>query len=145
MPQVSKNKLSPKIHKRIDEIFLNCFSKLNNNSDIQFFLNDILTPTERKMITKRVAIAYLYELNYDYRSISFTIKVSTATVNSVINKYSQSEKFQKNIKQLVKNEKFNQNLQQLIGTLTGVYAINSSKSGAWKEINKKIKDKEKPF
>lgn len=47
------------------------------------FLMDVLTPAERIMVAKRLAIAVLLIRGYDYRQIEHILKVSTSTILSV--------------------------------------------------------------
>ena len=53
MAQVSRRRLSEKVEKRIEEIFLRTISKLNKEEDVLQFLNEFLTPTEKIVLSKR--------------------------------------------------------------------------------------------
>ena len=50
---------------------------------MQLFLQDILSPTEKIMIAKRLAIASLLSKNYDYEAIKNLLKVSQGTIAKV--------------------------------------------------------------
>lgn len=84
MPQVSKRYLATDIGKRIFEVFEKTLIDLRDKNEVKNFIADIFTPTERIMFSKRLAIAVLLTKGYDYRTISSILKVSFATINSVL-------------------------------------------------------------
>lgn len=65
------------------ETLWEAFSTLKSSADIQSFLNDLLSPIEKTMIAKRLAIAALLLRNYDYENIMDLLKVSSATISKV--------------------------------------------------------------
>lgn len=83
MSQVSKKVLNPKITQRLFENFWEMLANIKNPNDIKIFLEDFLSPTEKIMLAKRMAIAILFSKNYDHRSIASILKVSTSTVNNI--------------------------------------------------------------
>jgi uncharacterized protein YerC len=64
-------------------VFVKAIADLRKTKDVEFFIADLLTPTEKIMIAKRLSIAILVAKGYDYRSISDILKVSSATIQSV--------------------------------------------------------------
>jgi Trp operon repressor len=104
MPQVSKYPLSPQVEKRMFEIFVDSFRKIYSKKLALNLLNDILTPTEKIMLAKRLSIAYLLEKEYDYRSISSLLKVSLGTVARINNIRKTSGKGYKHVLKLLLNE-----------------------------------------
>lgn len=83
MAQVSKRVLAKDVQERIFEIFWQSLAACNNQETVAKFLEDLLTPTEKVMLAKRVSIAFLLMKGYDYCSISETLKVSSPTIWSV--------------------------------------------------------------
>lgn len=83
MSQVSKRKVHEKIEFKIFETFWQAFTHLKSRAHAQLFLDDILYPTEKIMVAKRLAIASLLLKNYDYESIKNILKVSQGTVSKV--------------------------------------------------------------
>lgn len=114
MSQVSKRVLNPKIQERLFENFWEMFADIKNVKDIRVFLDDFLSPTEKMMLAKRMAIAILFSKGYDHRTISSMLKVSTTTVNNIarylnsktagyqllIKKYAQKESIKRFIQEL---------------------------------------------
>lgn len=90
MPQVSKKTLKPWVEKRMWDVLEKTLTKMGSTSDSHDFLVDILTPTERVMVAKRLAIAVLLIKGYDYRHICHILKVSSATILSVFKQLSMS-------------------------------------------------------
>ena len=78
--QVSRNPLSKESNYEIQATLWWLLARLDNDFDVRNFLNSLLTKTEKIMLAKRLAIAFLLNKNYNYRDISDALKVSTATV-----------------------------------------------------------------
>lgn len=80
--------MSPKISEKVYEVFVNSVKNTKSSGEVVDFLDDLLTPVEKIMLAKRVAIAFLLlEDNFGYEYISKTLKVSRGTiarVNSVL-------------------------------------------------------------
>lgn len=83
MSQVSKKVLPKNIKARLLENLWESFSSIKNPQEARTFLEDFLSLTEKTMFAKRIAIAILLKKNYDFRSISSLLKVSTTTVNNI--------------------------------------------------------------
>ncbi len=83
MPQVSKRLVSKDLDFRIQNTLWDALAYVKDEDSVKKFLEDLLTPTEKIMLSKRLAIAVLLVKNYDYRSISQVLKVSTTTIASV--------------------------------------------------------------
>lgn len=83
MTQVSKYPLSKAVEQRIFEMFFQTIIDLKTSTDVTAFLEDFLTPTEKMMLAKRLAIAVLLAKGYQYREISKTLRVSLPTISDV--------------------------------------------------------------
>lgn len=76
--------MSPVIEKKVYEVFINSIKNTKSSDEVVHFLNDLLTPVEKIMLAKRVAIAFLLlEGGFTYESICKTLKVSKGTVARV--------------------------------------------------------------
>ncbi len=85
MAQVSKNRVRADVYSRMYEIFLDAIADVRSRRDVDAFVGDFLTPTERIMLPKRLAIAYLLMKGYEQRLISQYLKVSFTTITRVSN------------------------------------------------------------
>jgi len=83
MAQVSKKFLPKNLETRLYQVFYQSFSRLNNSEMASNFIEDLLTPTEKVMLAKRLAIAILISKGWLQESIEETLKVSSATIQSV--------------------------------------------------------------
>lgn len=83
MSQVSKRLVAKDIEKRMQEILWESFSSLRRSKDAELFLSDLLTPTEKTVLAKRLAIAVLLSKGYDNEAIMGILKVSSATVAKI--------------------------------------------------------------
>lgn len=83
MTQVSKYKLRLNLEERIYELLSNTLAGIKNSTDFKIFLNDFLSPTERTVLAKRLAIAALIEKGNDYRQICQILRVTPTTISKV--------------------------------------------------------------
>jgi len=105
MSQISNYPISKIIADRIFEIFLITITQLKDKAEADQFISDLLTPTEKIMIAKRLAIAFLLEKKYDYRSIQKLLRVSTGTITTVnLARNLGSNEYKKVISKIIKKE-----------------------------------------
>lgn len=108
MTQISRRNVAKDIQERISEILLKTLIKLSNKSEVSLFVEEFLTPTEKIVLSKRLAIALLLIKGYDYNSICGILKVTPNTIartafwvnhkgkgfNTVLSKIIQDEKWE---------------------------------------------------
>lgn len=80
MPHLSKKGLRRKIFKRVSQDLIVLISGLKSRREIKTFLTELLTPTERVMFAKRLAIIFMLKKNYSFETVWRTLKVSPSTV-----------------------------------------------------------------
>lgn len=80
MARISKKPVNEKLLAKIYKLFYEVFSRYEGQDDFLSIIDDILSPTEKIMLAKRLAIIYLLIKKVDYRDITETLKVSSATV-----------------------------------------------------------------
>lgn len=83
MTQVSRRFLKKEIENQITTIFQEAYIMCNSQDETAEFLHDLLTPTEKIMLSKRLAIAYLLLKGNSYLAIQNILKVSNSTVRNV--------------------------------------------------------------
>ena len=83
MPRVSRKLLSEKYQERLWGTLLKAFSSLRDQKALAELLHDLLTPTERLMLSKRLAAAMLLEKGYSFVNIAEALHLSTATIGVV--------------------------------------------------------------
>lgn len=62
MPQVSRKRLPPEILKSLSDSLVFAFKDIIKGKEMEAFLGSLLTPTEKLMLAKRIAVAYLFSL-----------------------------------------------------------------------------------
>lgn len=80
MAQVSKYPISQSVYEQIFNLLLKIFSDSCTKTEANNLLEDLLTPTERIMLAKRLAIALLLSKKYQYQDISKILRVSKGTI-----------------------------------------------------------------
>lgn len=83
MAKVSKNLMTKDVELVIWKTLLEVLREARTNETVEILLNDLLTPSEKIMLSKRLAIAYLLGEGKTYAEISKKLKVSFATIGSV--------------------------------------------------------------
>lgn len=80
---MSKYPLQKEVEDRMYEVFMESIAAATTTTAVKKFVDDLLSPTERLMIAKRLSIALLLVKQYDQRTISRWLKVSLGTVSKV--------------------------------------------------------------
>lgn len=80
MPHLSKQKLDPNIEKQLKESLTDIISHLDTMPDSEKFLESVLSETERLMISKRIAVAFLLRHNIEPKIIGDTLKLTPETI-----------------------------------------------------------------
>jgi len=144
MSQISKYPISKQISDRIFEIFLNTFVKIKSKGEADEFISDLLTPTEKIMLAKRLAIAFLLEKNYDYRAIQKLIRVSAGTIASVnLTLHLGSTGYKNLISKIVKEEKIAGIFDTAIIKLLSAPAALERGHGTWTYLKDKAEEQKR--
>lgn len=83
MTQVSRLPLPKALEQQMHSALRKALADLHTEGDVSVFLDDLLTPTEKIMLAKRLAIAIFLDRGYDQRTVHTIMKTSLTTVNSV--------------------------------------------------------------
>jgi len=71
------------LEQQMHAVIRKAFADLRTEGEVSAFLDDLLTPTEKVMLGKRLAIAILLDRGYDQRTVHTIMKTSLSTVNTV--------------------------------------------------------------
>lgn len=80
MTQVSRFRLRPDVWNRIFDLFIEALVNIKDKKDLDKFLEDFLSPTEKIMLAKRFAITVLLAKGNDYQSIKNLLRVTPTTI-----------------------------------------------------------------
>lgn len=150
MTQVSKYPISDLVYQRILEIFFETLVGIKTKEEAIQFVKDFLSPTEQIMLSKRLAIVFLLEKDYDFRTIARVLRVSTTTVSHVnlMRKYG-SQGYKIMIEKILSEEKVKEFLLKAGEVVTGETGKGGKGTGVWRYLNQEIKKKQfknrKPF
>lgn len=139
MPPVSKRFISPKISKNINDLLINSFSKARGKDDLLPFISDLLTPTEKIMVSKRLAIALLLlRKDIDQRQIAKVLKVSTGTiarVNIVLN--TEGVGYRNVLNKILKDENLKLLLAEVYDMFTPIRGIDPKAQESYRKYLKR--------
>lgn len=145
MTKVSKRFLDEKLWKKIFELFTRAIADFKKPLEVENFLEDLLSPTEKIMLTKRLAIAILLVKGYTYDEIDEKLKVSRSTIMGVSFWLKNGKSgYAKAVEKIIKNQnkealvdKIDEILLQLSGPKAYGSLAHKRKSKRGKELFKR--------
>lgn len=148
MTQVSKRQLNKHVEEKIVDLFWTSLSTLSTKQKVAIFLEALLSPTEKLMLSKRLAIVFMILKGYDYPSINEKLKVSDSTIwNIKLNLDHKGKGYKKTVEQIMSKEKWEKFWQNIDNFFQE--ALPPRYGTHWKEARRKQwqerKSKEKSF
>lgn len=128
MARISRFKLEDHILEKLFTLFFEVVGKKGYKEEFQKTIADLLSPVERIMIAKRIAIVYLIMKKIDYATICRNLKVSPSTVAKFRLLMEKSEGVIPTLNSLLRNEKIADFLEEWLIDLhaPGTYGANWS-------------------
>lgn len=80
MPKVSRNPLSREMQQEMMRAFIQTLVKISDDALLRRFLDDLLSPTEKLMLSKRLMAAVLLQRGYSSGAVCTALKMSKTTV-----------------------------------------------------------------
>lgn len=132
MIRISYLQIKNNDYKKIFSVFYQVVGETENKDKFNKILFDLLTPAERIMLIKRIAIIYLLMKDIHYRIICKILKVSNTTVNKYKLLMEKSEGIVPALRNIVKQEKIWLFLEKIFSEIfhPGLPGINWK--AAWK-------------
>ena len=81
--QISKKNVNKQVEKRIFKSLYQVLADLRKPEDVEKFLDDVLSETEKTVLAKRLGIAWYLNKKMSYDVIRKDLKVSSATIATV--------------------------------------------------------------
>jgi uncharacterized protein YerC len=81
--QISKYKLKKEVETRIYDLLSGVLAEIKNKDEVNGFLEDFFSPTEKTVMAKRLAIAVLIAKGNDYQQIRQILKVTPVTISKM--------------------------------------------------------------
>ncbi len=118
MTQVSRIKLKPEVEQRIMNLFSIVISDIKGRDNVGKFLDDFLSPVEKIILVKRLAIAVLIAKGNDYDNIRRTLRVTFGTISKMSLKMKYGNGSVKSIAEYIANSDYG---QALIEEILGIF------------------------
>lgn len=143
MTRISQFQVDDDVLEKIFSLFFEVISKDKDEEEFQNVIHDLLSPSERIMIAKRVAIFYMLMKKLDYYNISKSLKVSPSTVAKFNLVKENSRGIVRALSATVRNEKIINFFEELILELRrpGKYGVDWKSS--WQDKIEHERKKEK--
>ncbi len=114
MPQVSKRTLHGDKLNKIFNLFFDLIVNVNNKNQAEVLLKELLTPTEKIMIAKRIACFYLFTKDVSSRQIGGLIKLSVSTISHFKYLFDNSQEIKKFLSKRINDEKIKSFLEDIL-------------------------------
>lgn len=131
MTRISKYRVEDKVLQKLYFLMFEIISNMDEEDRFTGIMNELLSPTEKIMIAKRVAIIYLLMKNIDYLMISDVLKVSSTTISKFHSILIKGKEIKNILEDLVENEKIKDFFEELFFREPGTYGINWK--SAWRQ------------
>lgn len=141
MAQVSKRLLKNEVYNEIFQTLLTTVAKLNTKSRVSDFFDDFLSPTEKVMFSKRLAIGILIAEKRNYSEIKEILKVSGATVARLALLYRYGRGYRDVVDNIRKNKEVREFLIELGIEISSIGAWGGKGSTTWRAAGKSLKEK----
>lgn len=150
MAQVSKYPISKVVADRIFEVFIKTLISVKDKKEADDFAYDLFSPTEKIMLSKRIAIAFLLLKGYQYREISKILRVSLTTIGSISLSVRHGRgSYEKVLTKITKEEDLEEFFSKVVEKLLSMPASIEKGRGVWRylrdEARKDIERKKKRF
>ena len=147
MTQVSKYPISESVYNAIYDVFVGTVSNLGTKKLVTNFFSEFLTPTERVMLVKRLAIGILLAKGFNYREISKILRVSTTTIGRYSFLLNYGNEYKRIIQEIMRDEKIEEFFLEAGERITSVLSMAGHKASAWRYLKEEIRSKrfKKPF
>ncbi|MBI2051744.1 hypothetical protein HYT33_03210 [Candidatus Roizmanbacteria bacterium] len=117
MTRISRIKLSDQVLNKLFDLFFQIVGKQTNRDVFQNTIIDLLSPVERIMIAKRIAIVYLLMQEIEYVNICNVLKVSPSTVAKFKLLMEKSNGVVPVFKKILRNEKMAKFLLEIFNAI----------------------------
>lgn len=147
MSQVSKYQLSNKIYTKIFSLFPKFLYRMTTKGKQSELVDAFFTRTEKVVIAKRVAIAFMLVKGYKYDQIVGKIKVSHGTVAKIADSLkSHDGSIAQELGKISKEESFIEFLDAIGYQVSKLLPPKGGNWSAWRgRIEKEKRDSEIPF
>ena len=131
MTRISKYRVEDKVLEKLYKLMFEIISNMDEEERFTGIVNELLSPTEKIMISKRVAIIYLLMKKIDYIIISDVLKVSSTTIAKFHSIMKKGKEIRNILEGIIENEKIKDFFEELFFREPGTYGVNWE--SAWRQ------------
>jgi len=132
MVRNSQFTLSEGLLEKLFDLFFELVGNISSKDELKKVFFDLLTPAERIMLAKRVAIIYLLLKKIKYYNICDRLKVSPGSVAKFALLIEKSEGIVPTFKQIIKIDKINIFLEEIFNNIFAPGKVGVNWKEAWK-------------
>lgn len=141
MTQISKYPVQKDVYDEIFDTFLQVIANLNTKDRVLEFFDEFLTPTEKIMFSKRLAIGLLIAEGCDYKEIKNLLKISSGTISIFSSFYKYGEGYKGVIDKIKTDKEVSEFLRKIGEKISALSSFGGKGSSAWRSINRDIRQK----
>ena len=144
MAQVSRAPLKKEVYEEIVELLVKVVRESQREEEARALLEELLTPTERIMLAKRLGIALMLAKGYSYEEIREVLKVSKPTIGrvSLVLNYGEKGGYSRFVKRVMREEKVERFLNKVEDVILDAFSVSPSKGGStWRAIRREVRKK----
>jgi len=132
MTRISRYKLKDYVYEKMFGLFFEVITNSKNKEGFNQLMKELLSPTERIMVAKRVVLVYLLLQEIDYQVICRVLKVSSSTISKFKLLTDNKSGMIDILKKTMRNDKIRLFVFELMSDLfpPGMYGTNWE--SAWK-------------
>ncbi|PIS18098.1 hypothetical protein COW38_01815 [Candidatus Collierbacteria bacterium CG17_big_fil_post_rev_8_21_14_2_50_45_7] len=146
MSQVSKNKINNKVYEKIFSLFPRFLFKMTSKGKQSELVDVFFTRTEKIVLAKRIAIAFMLVKGYSYRQISDKIKVSTSTILKIADSITSKQSIEEELKLIDAEDAFADFLNAIDYHVAKLLPPKGGNWSSWRgRIEKEKRDLENPI
>lgn len=142
MVKVSRNPLSTEMRNEMVNAFIRTLAKISDDALLRRFLDDLLSPTEKIMLSKRLMAAVLLQRGYSYGAVCRALKLSKTTVFLIQRELLKSGEGYKKVFQLFFRESKGQRLLDAVDRFLGAITLpvkgSPSSMRRWKRALRRL-------
>lgn len=150
MAQISRKPIRKEVYEQIFELLLKIFTESHSRKKATLLLDDLLSPTEKIVFAKRLAIALLLAKGYGYEEIKEILKVSMPTIATVnLNLKYKGEGYRYFANRILREQKIRKIWEKIEDLVLKMGSSGGKGSKGWcylkQEVQKKRRKKSTPI
>lgn len=133
MTRISRLPVEDKVLEKLYVLMFVVVSSMDEEEEFNQIINELLSQTEKIMVSKRIAIIYLLMKKIDYTNISNVLKVSSTTIAKFHSMINNKGAIANCLKVIVNSEKVKDFFEKLFLDLRGPGTYGVNWKSAWKQ------------